>query len=80
MKPPPKCTCHVHATEDTSKHNRDPKLNRRVRRDSLDQARRCRRLIPLQTDPKEIAYLESVAVCAEWTTWTCLLIIREDRQ
>ena len=81
MKPPPKCTCHVHATEDISKHNRDPKLNRRVRKDCLEQAKNCRRLASLtHTDPKERAYLESVAVCAEWTAWTCLLILREGRQ
>jgi len=79
VKPPTQCTCHVHATEDLSKHSRDLKLNRRVRRDCLDQVRRSRDLLQLETDPKERAFLQQVITCAEWTAWTCLLIIREAR-
>ncbi len=80
MKPPQKCPCPVHATEDPSKLSQDPKLNRKVRRDCLERAQRWRSLIPLETDPKEKTYLESIAVCAEWTAWTCLLILREIRK
>ena len=79
MKPPTKCTCHVHASEDfdISKCNPDPKLNRRVRRDCLAQTLQCRTRILTELNPEKRAWLESVAICAEWTAWTCLLVIRE---
>ncbi len=77
MKPPIKCTCHVHQAEDYSKHSRNVKLNRDVRHDCLERARRCRERMLSEHNPEERAWLESVAICAEWTAWTCLLIIRE---
>ena len=77
MKSPTHCPCHVHATADYSKYKRDARLLRRCRLDSLQRAREWRERAKLETDPKERAWLESVSICAEWSAWIDLLILRE---
>jgi len=77
MNHPQKCTCDTHAMEDYSKYSRDPKLLRRGRRDSLDNARRWRLRAETEPDPKERAWLEAISICAEWKAWIYLLILRE---
>jgi hypothetical protein len=77
MKTPERCLCHVHTTADYSKYSRDAKLLRRCRLDSLQLAREYHGRAELETDPKERAWLKSVAICAEWSAWIDLLILRE---
>lgn len=80
MKPPKQCACTVHladAADNYAKYSRDPKLNRQVRREALDRARRWR--IQAKTNPtqKDQEWLEASAVCAEWSAWVCLTRLRE---
>jgi hypothetical protein len=77
MKPPKKCNCYVHATADYTKHSRDAVLIRRVRRAGLEQARKCRIRAQSESDQKEKNYLETVAICAEWEAWVCLVHLRD---
>lgn len=77
MKPPQPCTCHVHQTEDYSRYSRDLKLNRQVRKDCLTRAKKLRGQAETETDRSEKAILEKIAVCAEWSAWLSLQIIRE---
>jgi hypothetical protein len=80
MKPPEQCTCSVHLMTDYSKYSRNPKLLRRARRDSLDNARRWRAQIETEPDPKQKVFLELSSVCAEWSAWICLNILRDLRK
>jgi hypothetical protein len=83
VKPPKQCTCSVHladATNNYSKYSRNPKLLRRCRLDSLNNAQHWRKQAETEPTQKEKEYLESVAVCAEWNAWVCLTILREIRK
>lgn len=79
LKPPVKCTCHIHQTKDIRSYKRDLKLSRRIRRDSLKRAAELRSRLATETDPEERAYLETIIVCVEWSAWLCLLLIRESK-
>jgi hypothetical protein len=82
MKAPKQCPCPVHqaaAADNYSEFSYDPALIRRVRRDSLDNARRWRERAKGEPDQLERNWLEACAVCAEWGAWICLLRLREIR-